>query len=115
MAEWSIVIAAASVGREVRGLSPGHQADFLRIGELLCRYGPQEVGMPHVRALGGKLWEMRLRDAAGIARVIYFTTNGRRIVVLHAFEKRTQRTPARSLDLAKRRMQEFLRNDTELR
>jgi phage-related protein len=56
--------------------------------------------------LGDNLWEMRLRDAGGIARAIYFTTNGRRIVVLHAFEKR------RSLDLAKRRMQEFLSSDT---
>jgi phage-related protein len=115
MVQWTIVIAADSVGREIRGLSAGHQADFLRIGELLCRYGPQEVGMPHVRPLGDKLWEMRLRDAGGIARAIYFTTSGRRIVVLHAFEKRTQRTPRRSLDLAKRRMQEFLSSDRELR
>lgn len=115
MVQWTIVIATGSVGREIRGLSPAHQADFLRIGELLCQYGPQEVGMPHVRPLGDKLWEMRLRDAGGIARAIYFTTGGRRIVVLHAFEKRTQRTPRRSLDLARRRMQEFLSSDTELR
>ena len=71
--------------------------------------------MPHVRPLGDKLWEMRLRDAGGIARAIYFTTGGRRIVVLHAFEKRTQRTPRRALDLARRRMQEYLSSDTELR
>jgi phage-related protein len=115
MVQWTIVIATGSVSREIRGLSAGHQADFLRIGELLCRYGPQEVGMPHVRPLGDKLWEMRLRDAGGIARAIYLTTGGRRIVVLHAFEKRTQRTPRRSLDLARRRMQEFLSSDTELR
>ena len=115
MVQWTIVIATGSVSREIRGLSARHQADFLRIGELLCRYGPQEVGMPHVRPLGDKLWEMRLRDAGGIARAIYFTTGGRRIVVLHAFEKRTQRTPRRSLDLARRRMQEFLSSDTELR
>jgi phage-related protein len=71
--------------------------------------------MPHVRPLGDKLWEMRLRDAGGIARAIYFTTGGRRIVVVHAFETRTQRTPRRSLDLATRRMQEFLSSDAELR
>ena len=52
--------------------------------------------------------------AGGIARAIYLTTSGRRIVVLHALEKRTQRTPRRSLDVAKRRMQEFLSSDTEL-
>jgi phage-related protein len=82
MVQWRIVTAAGSVGREIRGLSPGHQADFLRICELLCRYGPQEVGMPHVRPLGDKPWEIRLRDAGGIARAICFTTSGRRIVVL---------------------------------
>ena len=97
MVQWTIVIATGLVSREIRGLSAGHQADFLRIGELLCRYGPQEVGMPHVRPLGDKLWEMRLRDAGGIARAIYFTTGGRRIVVVHAFETRTQRTPRRPL------------------
>lgn len=115
MAEWSILIATDAVGREIRGLSPGHQADFLRIGELLCRFGPQDVAMLHVRPLGDGLWEMRLRDADGIARAIYFTTSGRRIVVLHAFGKRTQKTPRRSLDLAKRRMREFLGSDTEFR
>jgi len=65
------------------------------------------VGMPHVRPLGDKLWEMRLRDADGIARAIYFAASGRRIVILHAFRKRTQATPARSLALAKKRMREF--------
>jgi len=71
--------------------------------------------MPHVRSLGDKLWEMRLRDADAIARAIYCTTGGRRIVVLHAFDKRTQKTPKRSLDLAKRRMREFLSGDTDIR
>jgi phage-related protein len=108
-------LAADVVEREIRGLSPGHQADFLRIGELLCRYGPQEEGMLHVRPLGDKLWEMRLRDPDGIARAIYFTTGGRRIVVLYAFDKRTKKTPKRSLDLANRRMREFLSGDKELR
>lgn len=62
------MITTDLVGREIRRLSSGHQADFLRIGELLCRYGPQEVGMPHVRPLGDKPWEMWLRDAGGIAK-----------------------------------------------
>jgi hypothetical protein len=61
MLEWSITVAADVAEREIRALSAGHQADFLRIGELLCRDGPQAVGMPHVRPLGDKLWEMRLR------------------------------------------------------
>jgi hypothetical protein len=74
---------------------PGHQSDFhadRRVAVPL--WGPQEVGMPHVRPLGDKLWEMRLRDAGKIAWAIYFTTSGRRIVVLHAFEKLAQQHPS---------------------
>ena len=109
MSEWSIVIASVAVEREIKALSAGHQADFLRIGELLCRYGPNDVGMPHVRPLSDKLWEMRLRGADGIARTIYFAASDRRLVVLHAFGKRTQKTPKRAIDLAKKRMREFER------
>jgi|1186.fasta_scaffold170977_2 phage-related protein len=112
---WSITVPTDAVEREIRALSPGHQADFLRVGELLCQYGPQAVGMPHVRSLGNKLWEMRLRDAEGIARAIYFAASGRRLVILHAFDKRTQKTPKRALDLARRRMREFLGDEQELR
>src|SRR6476620_9557175 len=106
MAEWSIIVATDAVEREIRVLSPGHQADFLRVGELLCQHGPQAVGMPHIRPLGDKPWEMRLRDGDGIARAIYFAASGRRLVILHAFNKWTQKTPKRSLDLARWRMRE---------
>jgi phage-related protein len=109
MLAWTIITCSDAAEREIKALPAGHQADFLRIGELLCWFGPHEVGMPHVRSLGGKLWEMRLRDADGIARAIYFAATGRRIVVLHAFEKKTQKTPKRSLDLAEKRMREFER------
>lgn len=39
------------------------RARFLRVAELLETFGPQQVGMPHVRPLEGKLWEMRRRAA----------------------------------------------------
>lgn len=62
--------------------------------------------MPHTRAMGDGLYELRLKAAEGIARVFYCTLAGRRIVFLHQFVKKTDRTPARELDLARKRMKE---------
>jgi phage-related protein len=63
--------------------------------------------MPHVRPIGEKLWEMRMIGREGIGRAIYTATAGKRLVVLHAFVKKTQKTPPRAIDLARKRMKEI--------
>lgn len=65
------------------------------------------LGMPHTRAMGDGLFELRIKGAEGIARVFYCTVVDKRIVVLHSFIKKTQTTPARELDLARRHKKEF--------
>lgn len=84
------------------------QARFLRISALLEAFGPQHVGLPHTRPLGEKLWEMRLTGKDGIGRTIYTATSGRRLVVLHAFVKKTQKTPRRAIEIALRRSREIV-------
>jgi len=148
------------------------QARFLRIAELLQDLGPQRVGLPHIRPLEGKLWEMRMQgraitseekklstlaqniavspnsdertpdiftgevqpaalvaptapairtDAAvaslanlgkdpirkieRIARAVYAAVQGRRLLVLHVFVKKTQATPRSALETARRRLE----------
>jgi phage-related protein len=105
--QWEIEVLNHTVEAELLALPKDMQARFLRISELLENFGPQQVGMPHVRPLGGKLWEMRLTGSAGIGRAIYVAAPRRRVVVLHAFLKKTQRTPQRALDTAQRRMREI--------
>ena len=83
------------------------QARFVHIGDLLAAFGPYRVGMPHVRPLRDKLWEMRLHGRAGIARAIYFMAERRRIVVVRAYVKKTAAAPSREIALARRRMREF--------
>ena len=61
------------------------------------------LGMPLVRKLDRDLWEVRVRMPAGIARVM-FTANAGRMVLLHGFIKKTQKTPADDLTLAKSRL-----------
>jgi phage-related protein len=62
--------------------------------------------MPHTRAMGEGLFELRLKAAEGIARVFYCTVVNRNIVVLHSFVKKTDKTPPRELKVARQRMKE---------
>jgi phage-related protein len=75
----------------------------------ICRtngtYGP-DLGMPHTRAMGGGLFELRLKAAEGIARVFYCALIGRRIVMLHQFIKKSEKTLRREIEIARKRMKE---------
>jgi phage-related protein len=65
------------------------------------------IGMPLCRPLGDRLWEVRSTlSSRRIARVLFFAEDGR-IGVVHGFIKKTQKTPAADLDLARRRMKEM--------
>ncbi|TLY50495.1 MAG: type II toxin-antitoxin system RelE/ParE family toxin [Gammaproteobacteria bacterium] len=63
------------------------------------------LGIPLVRKLESGLWEVRSRIRDGIARVL-FTVEGSTLVLLHGFVKKSQKTPADDLEIAKRRKQE---------
>ena len=107
MAEWTVEVLNEAVEAELLALPEDMQARFLRISELLETFGPQHVGLPHVRPLGGKLWEMRLTGRDGIGRAIYTAAPARRLVVLHAFVKKTQKTPRQAMELALKRLKEM--------
>jgi phage-related protein len=83
----------------------GLVARFLRYAERMEVYGP-DLGMPRTRAMGQGLFELRLKAAEGIARVLDCTIVDRQIVMLHQFVKKTEKTPARELGIARRRMKE---------
>ena len=68
-------------------------------------FGP-DLGMPHTRAMGCGLFELRLKAAEGIARVMFCTLVGREIVMLHQFIKKSEKTPRKELEIARRRMKE---------
>ena len=80
-------------------------ADYARIVDLLIEHGPN-LRLPHSRALSGGLFELRPRGRSGIGRVFYCFLVGQRVVVLHAFIKKTQQTPERDLKKARDRMKE---------
>ena len=84
-------------------------ADYARIVELLIEHGPN-LRLPHSRAFGGGLFELRPRGKSGIGRAFYCFLVGQRVVVLHAFIKKSQQTPEQEIKLARKRMKE-IQND----
>lgn len=102
---WKVTFYSATLEEEIRQLPAGFVARFLRYAERMEVYGP-DLGMPHTRAIGDGLFELRLRAAEGIARVFYCALAGRRIVMLHQFMKKTEKTPRKELEIARRRMKE---------
>lgn len=71
------------------------------------------VGEPLVKHIEGKLWELRRESGTNIYRVFYFFYTGRRIVFLHGFQKKSQKTPRREIETAQRRMEDFLQRADE--
>jgi phage-related protein len=81
-------------------------ADYARLIELLAQHGPS-LRLPHSRAFGDSLFELRPRGRSGIGRAFYCFLLGKRIVVVHAFIKKTQETPDKELKLARKRVKEL--------
>jgi phage-related protein len=106
MAPWTIIYFSEAVQEEIAALPAGLLARYFRCADRMAVYGP-DLGMPHTRAMGKGLFELRLKSKEGIARVFYGAVIGRKIVILHSFLKKSQKTPARELTLARRRMKEI--------
>ena len=83
-------------------------AATVRIVDLIEANGLEKTGMPYVRHLQGKLWEMRAKGKDGIARSMYVVACGRRIVILRCFVKKTEKTPKNELKIALQRAKEVV-------
>ena len=104
---WTIDYYSEDVRLKIDALPVGIRASYARLTELLEEFG-LELRMPHSRAMGGGLFELRPRGREGIARVFYCTKVGRKIIILHSFIKKTNETPKRELDIARRRRREVI-------
>jgi phage-related protein len=91
------------VKAEIESWPVSRLADYARIVELLIEFGG-EVRMPHSRAMGGGLFELRPRGQEGTGRALYCFIQGSRTVIPHAFVKKTSTTPAQALRIARDRM-----------
>lgn len=104
---WTFLTLNATVDAEVRTLPADMQARFLRFGDVIGQVGLDALPRDAVRHIEGKLWELRMIGRDGIARAIYMTAAGRRVVVVRVFVKKTQKTPPRELEIARQRAKEI--------
>ena len=100
---WEVETLNTCVDNELERLPEDMRSRFVRVTALLEQFGPKQVGMPHIKSLGGKLWEIRVSGRDGIARGIYVIAVSKKIVILHVFIKKSQKTPSAALNIAQQR------------
>ncbi len=104
---WKITYYSDHLQQEILNLPATLLARYFRLTDLMKQYG-SNLGEPHTEALGSSLFELRLKGKEGIARVFNCTMIGKKIHMLHCFIKKTQKTPKKELELARKRMKEVL-------
>ena len=102
---WTICYYNEKVRKQALSLPAGILADYVRLTDAMAIHGA-DLRMPHSRAMGGSLFELRPKGPEGIGRVFYCTQVGKVIVVLHSFVKKTQETPDAELRLARQRLKD---------
>lgn len=103
---WTVEFLNDAALAELEALPADMVAHFARIVGLIETQGLERVREPYVKHLEGKIWEMRLKGKDGIARSLYLTASGRRIVILRTFVKKTEKAPRREIELALERAKE---------
>lgn len=82
MTTWSVSTLNDIVTQELEKLPADMRARFTKVSELIETFGPQNVGMPHTRSLGDKLWEIHVSGKEGISRGIYVAVKDKKVVVI---------------------------------
>ncbi|MGD0733129.1 MAG: type II toxin-antitoxin system RelE/ParE family toxin [Terracidiphilus sp.] len=103
---WTVEFLDVETKAALDALPIDIRASFQRIVELIQAHGLDRVREPYLKHLEGQLWEMRMKGKSGIARAIYVTASGMRVVVVHVFVKKTQKTPGREIKQALRKARE---------
>jgi phage-related protein len=102
---WTVEYLPVAI-EERATLAPDMRARLARMSELIEESGLSNLPRDWARSLGDKLWELRITGRDGIARAIYVTATGRRVVIVRIFVKKTQKTPPRELEIARQRAKE---------
>ncbi len=106
--DYTIAYYSEAVQEQLLELPDTLAARYVVLTRRMVALGPN-LGEPHTKAFGDGLFELRLKGAEGIARVFFCTLVGKRIVILHSFIKKSERTPQRERETAESRMKEVKR------
>ena len=109
--DYAIIYFSEAVQDDILALPDTLAARYVVLTRRMVALGPH-LGEPYTKAVGDGLFELRLKGAEGIARVFFCTLVGKRIVMLHSFIKKSDRTPMREREVAETRMKEIKRANT---
>jgi phage-related protein len=104
--DYSITYYSEEVQEEILNLPDTLAARYIVLTRRIEALGPN-LGEPHTKAFGHGLFELRLKGAEGIARVFFCTLIGKRVMMLHSFIKKTNKTPAKEFAVAESRLKEI--------
>ena len=107
--KWQINYYSEDVQKILENWPVGIRAYYARLTERIKLYGPN-LGMPFTRAIGDGLFEIRAKGKEGIGRAFFCTVVGNKIIILHAFIKKSQKTPQKEVKIARQRLKE-VRNE----
>lgn len=103
---WTVLFLDERVEAEMEEQPADIRARFDRMRDIICEHGPSLLPPKYVKHIEGKLWELRMKGKDGIARAFYVTASDQRLVIVRVFTKKTQKTPAREIKLARQRAEE---------
>lgn len=110
--EWTVEYYRDPEGNEpvaafIDALPDKARVKVFRIIKLLKEYGVL-FKEPYTKQIRGKIRELRIKDSQGAIRILYFTHTGRRFILLHGFIKKTDKTPVGDIELAEKRINDFM-------
>lgn len=102
------------VEKDIREMPVGIRSRMVKLLEIVQIKGP-DLGEPLTKPLGKGLFEIRAKAAEGIGRSLFCYQQGKTIVILCTFVKKTQKTPKTVLDIARRRQKEIEYGNDDIR
>ncbi len=108
---WHIEYYNGKVQETINRWPIGIRAFYTKITERICKFGPN-LGMPFTGSIGNGLFEIRAKGKEGIGRAFFCTVVNQKVVILHAFIKKSTKTPKQDLSLAKKRLLEVRNENT---
>jgi len=94
----------------LNSLSTPANAKVMRLIEFLTERGVL-LKEPYTKQIKDKIRELRVKDKQGAIRILYFTYTGKRFILLHGFIKKTDKTPVREIEIAEKRMNDYINTD----
>jgi phage-related protein len=104
--KWAIEFFNDTVEADTLSLPAKILAKMLHIFEMIEEHGPN-LGKPYTDAFGNGLFEVRAKGAEGIGRSFFCYASGKKIIILHSFVKKTQKTSKKEIEIAIKRKKEI--------